>query len=36
VSRALLPLYVVMIAALLLVTLLPEISLALPRWFRMV
>ena len=35
VSRALVPLYVAMIAALLLVTFVPEISLALPRWFGM-
>jgi tripartite ATP-independent transporter DctM subunit len=33
VSRALIPLYVAMIVALLLVTFIPEIALALPRWF---
>lgn len=33
VSRALLPLYVAMVAALLLITFVPQISLALPRWF---
>jgi tripartite ATP-independent transporter DctM subunit len=32
VSRALIPLYVAMIIALMLVTFIPEVSLALPRW----
>ena len=32
VSRAMIPLYVAMVAALLLVTFIPDIALALPRW----
>ena len=32
VSRALIPLYIAMVVALLLVTFLPDIALALPRW----
>ncbi len=32
VSRALIPLYLAMVAALLLVTFIPDIALALPRW----
>lgn len=35
VSRALVPLYIAMIGALLLVTFLPELSLFLPRWLGM-
>jgi tripartite ATP-independent transporter DctM subunit len=33
VSRALLPLYIAMVAALLAVTFIPQLSLTLPRWF---
>ncbi len=33
VSRALVPLYIAMIVALLTVTFIPEIALFLPRWF---
>jgi len=32
VSRAMVPLYLAMVAALLLVTFIPDIALALPRW----